>query len=148
YVPAGPIEQFIVPLLRQRIEAAFQTDLPPAPRTVLDVGCGRQPFRHLLEGPGSRYVGMDVTQTPEGSVDIIAAIDAPLPLVTTALAPFDFILCTEVLEHVADWTTAFANFAALLRPRGRLLLTCPHFYLLHEEPYDFWRPTLHAIAHY
>jgi SAM-dependent methyltransferase len=148
YLPGSPPEEFIVPLLRERIEAALRADLPPAPRSVLDVGCGRQPFRPLLEGPGSRYVGMDVTQTPEGTVDVLAAADAPLPPELCERGPFDFILCTEVLEHVADWGTAFANFAALLRPGGRALLTCPHFYKLHEEPYDFWRPTLHALGHY
>lgn len=31
-------------------------------------------------------------------------------------------------------------------PRGgQLLITCPHFYPLHDEPYDFWRPTHHAL---
>ncbi len=28
------------------------------------------------------------------------------------------------------------------------MLSCPHFYQLHEEPYDFWRPTNHAIEIY
>ncbi|MES2697764.1 MAG: hypothetical protein V4773_30155, partial [Verrucomicrobiota bacterium] len=27
-------------------------------------------------------------------------------------------------------------------------LTCPHFYPLHEVPYDFWRPTPYAIRHH
>jgi SAM-dependent methyltransferase len=148
YLPGSPPEEFIVPLLRARIEAVLQADLPAAPRTVLDVGCGRQPFRPLLEGPASAYVGMDVTQTPEGTVDVIAAIDAPLPAELLVCGPFDFILCTEVLEHVADWGAAFANLAALLKPGGRVLLTCPHFFRLHEEPYDFWRPTLHALGHH
>jgi SAM-dependent methyltransferase len=148
YQPGGPGEEFIVPLLKERIEAALRDDIPPPPRAVLDVGCGRQPFRHLLEGPDFRYLGMDVTQTPEGSVDVVAAIDAPPTVDLLARGPFDFILCTEVLEHVADWSAAFANFATMLRPGGRVLVTCPHFYRLHEEPYDFWRPTLHAVRHH
>lgn len=148
YLPGSPPEEFIVPLLRQRIEAALLADLPAPPRTVLDFGCGRQPFRRLLEGPDSVYVGADVTQTPEGTVNVLAAVDAPLPAELLARGPFDFILCTEVLEHVADWAAAFANFAALLKPGGRALLTCPHFFRLHEEPFDFWRPTLHALGHY
>lgn len=148
YRPGSPPEEFIVPLLRGRIELALRTDLPPVPRVVLDVGCGRQPFRFLLEGTHSQYIGMDVNQTPEGSVDVLAPIDAPLPPDLLARGPFDFLLCTEVLEHVADWAVAFANLAALTRPGGRVLVTCPHFYRLHEEPYDFWRPTVHAVEHY
>ena len=52
------------------------------------------------------------------------------------------------MEHVANWHTAFANFELLLASGGRALITAPHFYQLHEEPYDFWRPTLHAIDYY
>jgi SAM-dependent methyltransferase len=102
----------------------------------------------MLEKLDSHYVGMDVTQTPDGIVEVIAAIDSSLPPELLVYAPFDFILCTEVLEHVADWATAFGNLSILLRPGGRVLITCPHFYRLHEEPYDFWRPTLHAIEYH
>jgi hypothetical protein len=35
-----------------------------------------------------------------------------------------------------------------LAPGGRMLVTCPHFYPLHEVPYDFWRPTPYAIRHF
>jgi SAM-dependent methyltransferase len=58
------------------------------------------------------------------------------------------VLCTEVLEHVADWQAAWTNLASLLAPGGRLILTCPFIYPLHEEPYDFYRPTRHAIRHW
>jgi hypothetical protein len=33
-------------------------------------------------------------------------------------------------------------------PGGRLLITCPHVYILHEEPFDFWRATLHGLKFY
>jgi hypothetical protein len=49
------------------------------------------------------------------------------------------------MEHVADWDKAFSNFRLLLRRNGLVLITCPHFYILHEQPYDFWRPTIHAL---
>jgi SAM-dependent methyltransferase len=149
YEPGSAPETFIVPLLRERIEATLRAHTGrAAPCRVLDVGCGRQPFRPLLESGGSTYVGLDVQQSPEGSVDVIAPIDGPLPDELLVRGPFDFILCTEVLEHVADWNAAFANLVRLLRPGGKVLITCPHFYHLHEEPYDFWRPTLHAIDHF
>jgi hypothetical protein len=43
---------------------------------------------------------------------------------------------------------AFANFSELLAPGGRALITAPFFYQLHEEPYDFWRPTQHGFDYY
>lgn len=150
YRPAGPNEEFIVPLLRQHIERALATYAAPAPPQgrVLDVGCGRQPFRQILEAIGYSYIGMDTQQNPEGTADVICPIDEPLPVELTGRGSFDFILCTEVMEHVADWDVAFKNLVSLLTQGGRLLITCPYFYHLHEEPYDFWRPTLHALNYF
>lgn len=143
-----PVEEFMVPLLRERIEQVLNS-LPvrqPGFR-VLDMGCGGQPFRSWLEQRGYQYVSAD-TQNPLGIVDHIAHVDKELPLGLTNDLPFDFILCTEVMEHVALWDKAFSNFAALLKPGGLILITCPHVYILHEQPYDFWRPTIHAIRFY
>lgn len=150
YVPLGPKEQFIVPLLRREIEACVTQYAAPArgSRKAIDIGCGGQPFRSLLEGNGYSYCGVDANPTEGFPVDVNCAVDEPLPEELVGRGPFDFLLCTEVLEHVADWATAFTNFRVLLAPGGRALLTAPHFYQLHEEPYDFWRPTLHAIDHY
>lgn len=150
YEPQWPPEQFMVPLLRQEIEAVIPKYATPTlgNRKAIDIGCGGQPFRSLLEGCGYSYCGVDANPTEGFPVDVNCAVDEPLPEELVERRPFDFLLCTEVLEHVADWATAFTNFRLLLAPGGRALLTAPHFYQLHEEPYDFWRPTLHAIDHY
>lgn len=147
YVPTGRQEEFIVPLLRGEIERILGQFVTESTRgmAVLDVGCGRQPFRTYIESHGLRYVGLDVEQNQEGTVDVVCRIDQPLPEVLLEKGPFDFVICTEVLEHVAFWTDAFKNLAQLVRPGGTCLITCPFFYHLHEEPYDFWRPTLHCL---
>lgn len=149
YEPLWPAERFIVPLLRREIETAIEQYATPARggRKALDIGCGGQPFRGLLEKIGYSYCGVDANPT-DGIADVKCAADEPLPDELLRRGPFDFVLCTEVLEHVGDWDAAFANFRTLLAPRGRILITAPHFYQLHEEPYDFWRPTLHAIDYY
>lgn len=150
YQALSPIEHFMVQVLRDRIgDALSRFAIPPgAAARALDVGCGRQPFRKALESKGYVYVGLDVQQNAEGTVDYVCAIDGSLSSELLTAGQFDFVLCTEVLEHVADWTTAFSNLQRLVAPGGRVLITCPHFYILHEEPYDFWRPTLHSIAHF
>jgi len=144
----GSTEAFIVPLLANAIRQRLSTLPPGAGRAALDVGCGRQPLRAEIERLGYHYTGLDMQQDSLRPVDVIAPIDAPAPPELIARGPFAFILCTEVLEHVADWDAAFANFARLLGPGGRVLLTCPHLYPPHEVPYDFWRPTEHAIGYW
>lgn len=140
-------DRWIVPLLAATIESALARFAAPlaAGGRCLDVGCGDQPLRKRIEALGYTYVSLDVQQNSTRTVDAIGAIDAPLP---QALEPgsFDFIVCTEVLEHVPRWPEAFANLARLLRPGGRLLITCPHIWVPHEEPADFHRPTSWALA--
>lgn len=147
YQPQWPAEEFVVPLLRRLIEDGLERYARPAPAAAraLDVGCGGQPFRQALGTIGYRYTGFDARQNPAGTVDVVGAIDEPLSPELKSRAPFHFILCTEILEHVARWDVAFANLAQLLASGGRLLVTCPHFYPPHEEPYDFWRPTHNAL---
>jgi hypothetical protein len=38
---------------------------------------------------------------------------------------FDYVLSFDVLEHVPDYLAAFASFARVLRPGGRLVMTVP-----------------------
>jgi SAM-dependent methyltransferase len=150
YEPNLPQEEFIVPLLRGEIESCIARYASPASGTAkaVDVGCGGQPFRTLLEQKGYSYCAVDVNPDGGPPVDVVWAADGALSDELLRRSPFDFLLCTEVLEHVVDWRAAFSNFGLLLAPGGRALITAPYVYQLHEEPYDFWRPTLHAIDHY
>jgi SAM-dependent methyltransferase len=121
--------------------------LPPlleagsGPGPVLDVGCGEQPFRPIIESSARRYVGMDVVQNSTHSVEIVSTLEhAPSPPVA-----FAAILCTEVLEHVEDIGAAFAGLRRLVTAGGVVVLTVPFVFPLHMEPYDFRRLTLHGI---
>lgn len=148
YKPSVPSETFIVPLLALHINR-FLSSLTPQPGLkALDVGCGSQPFRALIEDRGYSYFGMDAIDNPSCAIDFVSPIDAEPPDNLVLAGPFDLIICTEVLEHVANWERAFQNLALLLAADGKILITCPHFYPLHEEPFDFWRPTQHAITHF
>ncbi|PZO38703.1 MAG: hypothetical protein DCF19_15995 [Pseudanabaena frigida] len=150
YHAYAPPEEFIVPLLKTHIEEVLSKYLKPleSNKRVLDVGCGGQPFRKALEELGYKYMGIDISQNSNGTVDIICEIDKALPDEIIELGSFDLIFCTEVMEHVADWNMAFSNFSKLLNSGGKLFITCPHFYQLHEAPYDFWRPTPFALQYF
>ena len=144
YEPDGRAERFIVPLLRDAIADALARYSPVSGSRVLDAGCGEQPFRGDMERAGLEYHSLDVGQNSTGTVGHIGALDANLPD-SLARESFALVLCTEVLEHVAHWDRAFANLASLLARGGRVILTAPFVYPLHEEPYDFRRPTPYAV---
>ena len=148
YVPLYPQEELIVPLLARHIARALaEHGRPVRPgAAAIDVGCGGQPLRRDLEALGYRYVGVDPWPTPGVPVDHEWAVDAPdVPPEVRVGNGYQLILCTEVLEHVPDWDAAFANLWRLAAPGGQVIITCPAFYALHEEPLDFWRPTEYAL---
>jgi SAM-dependent methyltransferase len=56
-------------------------------------------------------------------------------------ASFDTVVLLEVLEHVADAPAVLDEIARVLKPGGRLLLSVPFLYPLHDAPHDYRRYT-------
>jgi hypothetical protein len=129
------INAWVGAVLPPLLSAAHASDL------VLDVGCGEQPFRRLIESSGRRYVGMDVVQNHTRTVDVLSTLEnAPIPD-----RAYQIVLCTEVLEHVADIDAAFAGLRRSIAAGGAVVLTVPFIFPLHMEPYDFRRLTVHGV---
>jgi len=104
---------------------------------LLDIGCGLKPYGPLLAPYVTEHVGVDHPDSPHAltSVDVLAtAYDIPLDD-----ASFDTVLLTEVLEHLERPADALAECFRLLRPGGRLILTTPFIWTVHEAPRDFYR---------
>ncbi len=139
----------MAPLLADAIETSLNEHASHYAQAsqCLDVGCGEQPLRTKLESMGFAYSSLDLEQNSAAGVEHIGTIDKALPL-TLQASGFDLIVCTEVLEHVANWPIAFANLTTLLKAGGRLLITCPHIWVPHEEPHDYFRPTSWALDHF
>ena len=116
----------------------------PEGASVLDVGAGDAPYRELFGH--TDYRTGDWEQSPhEGAevVDFVGSADA-LPI---ADRTFDVALCTQVLEHVPEPKLVLAEMARVLRPGGRLYLTVPLVWELHELPHDYYRYTSPALEH-
>lgn len=120
---------------------ALQAAKVPAGSRVLDVGAGSCPYRALFSH--CEYRTHDFKQLrPDqvlgavgyGALDYVSDILAiPVPD-----ASFDVILCTEVLEHVPEPVRVIAEFARILKPGGKLILTAPLGSGLHQEPFHFY----------
>jgi len=78
-----------------------------------------------------------------GSIDYVCKLDA----IPVENGRYDVVLCTQVLEHVAEPWEVFLELNRVLKPRGRLLLTAPLCWDEHEKPYDFYRYTQFGLSH-
>jgi SAM-dependent methyltransferase len=119
---------------------ALQAAALPRGSRVLDVGAGSCPYKALFRH--CDYRTQDFAQLPGnqlrdgsyGHIDYVCDITA----IPVEAASFDAILCAEVLEHVPEPLKAIAEFARILRPGGRLILTAPLGSGVHQEPYHYY----------
>lgn len=110
----------------------------PEGADVLDVGAGRGDFKAIFSRQA--YLGLDIYPYTETdlSVDLIEV--CPFKP-----ASFDLIVLANVLEHVYEYRKLVSVCAALLKPRGKLLVTVPFLLKLHQEPVDFHRYTRYTL---
>jgi SAM-dependent methyltransferase len=110
----------------------------PAGSRVLDAGAGSCKYRPFFAH--CRYETQDFCQYEGELVKYLQPIDhvgdiTRIPLPDQCL---DAILCSEVFEHVPDPMAVVQEFARLLKPGGKLLLTTPLGTWLHMEPYHYY----------
>ncbi len=105
---------------------------------LLDLGCGISPYRTVLRAAGE-YVRMDIQFLHDEREDIVFYDGQHIP---SDDEMFDSLLCTEVLEHVADLESAASEMYRVLRPGGHALLTMPFMWEEHGYPNDYRRLTL------
>jgi len=100
---------------------------------VLDVGCGNGYTCGEFLKLGCTVVGIDLSEQgisqaraahPKGRFEILAADDQILTKL--AVAPFDLIVSTEVVEPLYDPRAYARGCFAALRPGGRFLCTTPY----------------------
>jgi SAM-dependent methyltransferase len=125
---------------RDRFVQAEAARIVPGSR-VLDVGAGSCPYRNLFahcEYKSHDFIRLRPDQLlgrqGYGAIDYVSDILS----IPVSDASFDVVLCTEMLEHVPEPILAVKEFARILKPGGRLLLTAPLGSGLHQDPYHFY----------
>ena len=109
--------------------------------TVLEVGCGLQPYRHLVPSK-VRYYAIDW----EGSQkyfsykveNVVYYNGDRFPLENKS---FDSIFHTEVLEHIYNLNSFLSECNRVLTEKGKMLFTIPFAARYHYIPNDYWRFT-------
>jgi ubiquinone/menaquinone biosynthesis C-methylase UbiE len=124
----------------------LKRELPFMSGKILDVGCGDSPYRHLLVPNITQYVGMDIVSAKnfdynDDNVVHFNGEDIPFDDET-----FDAFICTEVLEHVNNFTHLISEMYRVLKQGGRGIITVPWSARYHYIPYDFFRFTPSSLS--
>ncbi len=105
---------------------------------VLDFGCGVKPYEPLFTARGASYHGADFERGHTYEIVPGGKLNAPDNCA-------DAVVSFQVLEHVRDLDTYFAEAARVLRPDGHLLLSTHGTWLYHPHPEDHRRWTREGL---
>jgi 2-polyprenyl-6-hydroxyphenyl methylase/3-demethylubiquinone-9 3-methyltransferase len=98
-------------------------------RTLLDAGCGTGLFSRAAAQRGARVTSLDVGErlleqvSRKADTERVVGDVASLPFDD---GRFDYVVCTEVIEHTMEPRRAVAELARVLAPGGTLVLTTPN----------------------
>lgn len=111
---------------------------------LLDLGCGNVPFYGLYKDKIFENVCVDWSNSFHKNpyLDFEVNLNEEIPL---SSEQFDTILATDVLEHITKPDILMSEIARLLKPQGKVIITVPFFYWLHEKPHDYFRYTEFAL---
>jgi ubiquinone/menaquinone biosynthesis C-methylase UbiE len=101
----------------------------PSSGRVLDAGCGYARYAGLAAQRGLEYAGIDVSDVqlalaraahPDLAPHLFVGDIAAMPF---ADETFDVVICTRVLNHGVSLDAVAREYARVLRPNGRLIVT-------------------------
>jgi SAM-dependent methyltransferase len=134
-------------VIRTCIWEAVKKTAPQFKGHLLDIGCGRMPYKKfLLENNFiSQYTGLDIETAliyEEGIKPDFTWDGITMPFADNT---FDTLMATEVLEHCPEPKQTIQEMKRVLKPGGIIFFTVPYLWYLHEVPHDHYRYTPFAL---
>ena len=106
---------------------------------VLDIGAGELPYKEYFNK--CRYYTQDIFNY-NNAIDYVS--DAKkIPVKDNS---FDYVICTQVLEHINEPHLVIKEMHRLLKKGGKVYLTTHGNFEEHSIPYDFFRYTRYGLA--
>ena len=105
---------------------------------VLDIGAGSCPYEKLFKR--QRYISTDFS-LHQTNLDFISDAHR-IPIKDNSV---DVVVSTQMLEHVTDPEDVLEECYRVLNPGGRLFLTVPQLWQLHQEPHHYFSFTKYGL---
>lgn len=105
-------------------------------KKTLEIGAYGRPSYGMFF---SNRIGLDIREGP--GVDVVGSV-YDLPFKNNE---FDVVLFMVVLEHLERPQEAIAEIKRVLNPGGKILVSVPFVFPMHDTPNDFWRFTKYGL---
>jgi SAM-dependent methyltransferase len=113
--------------------------------SLVDLGCGKVPFYEAYRNYVSKVTCADWNSGANPYLDVTCDLNAPLPFGSDE---FDTIILSDVLEHIAEPGALWKEMSRILKQDGKIILSVPFYYKLHEVPFDYFRYTRFALTRF
>jgi SAM-dependent methyltransferase len=107
----------------ERAEFLIAAKRIPSGANVLDVGCGRGDFQQRV--PKANYTGLDPHFAEGSPIENVRNETLGQHLLRHA-GSYDAVCCFQVLEHVCDPKSLFAEIVRAAKPGGLIFVGVPH----------------------
>lgn len=113
---------------------------------VIDLGCGVAPYKEDILKVADEYIGVDWQNTFHGknNIDVFANLSEQLPFNNNYA---DTVVSFQVMEHLPEPAFFLSECYRILKPQGRLFITVPFMWYVHEAPYDYFRYTRYGLEY-
>ena len=114
--------------------------------SLIDLGCGNVPLYEAYRKYTDNNICVDGGNSyhRDDFLDNICDFSKKIPYND---AEFNTIVLSDVLEHKSEPKHLFNEMNRILVVGGKVLMNVPFLYWIHEQPYDYYRYTRHALQH-
>jgi SAM-dependent methyltransferase len=114
---------------------------------LADIGCGDVPYYEIYKDLVKDNICVDWRTKDDGDfhLDHIADLNNGIPLESNS---FDTVLCTDVIEHIKTPSLLFSELARITNDGGKIIVTTPFLYWIHNAPYDYHRYTKYMFKEF
>jgi len=130
-------------VIRTAILKAIRLSLGKFKGELLDLGCGKMPYRKLIleESVVEKYIGLDIENALEYDSKVKPDFTWDGVTIPFESDTFDTVFATEVLEHCPEPKMILGEANRVLKSGGVFFFTVPFLWPLHEVPHDEFRYT-------
>ncbi len=113
---------------------------------VVDLGCGTAPYKEDILKVADEYVGVDWGNSyhENNQVNVQANLTKRLPFDDDYA---DTVVSFQVMEHLPEPFSFLSESYRILKSGGKIFITVPFMWHVHEAPYDYFRYTRYGLEY-